>query len=49
MLTEYLMGMAVNILLTTIALCIKDPAKAAQYKKMLCKIRNQINLLYPEE
>lgn len=46
---EYLFGMAVNIVLTTIAMALKDPNKAAQYKKALLKIKMQIELLFPGE
>jgi hypothetical protein len=46
--TEYLVGMAINILLTTIAMALKDPNKREQYRKALTKVRDNINLLYPE-
>lgn len=46
---DYLVSMGINIVLTAIALAIKNPAKAGSLKKALLKIRNQINLLYPED
>jgi hypothetical protein len=39
---EMIIGMAVSIVLST----IKNPAKKAQLKKAMLKIRNQINLAY---
>lgn len=46
---EYLISMAISIILTTIKIALKDPAKAEQYKRALLKIRTQIDILYPEE
>jgi|PlaIllAssembly_1097288.scaffolds.fasta_scaffold00432_21 hypothetical protein len=46
---DYIFGMAVNVVLTTIAGAIKDPLKAAQFKRALLKVRDAINGLYPPD
>lgn len=46
---DFLIGMAVNVVLTTIAMCIKNPTKAKKLKSALLKVRDQINMLYPGE
>ena len=45
---EYLISMAINIILTTIGIALRDPAKAAAYKRALMKVKTQIEMLYPE-
>jgi hypothetical protein len=46
---DYLMSMAVSVILSTIKLALKNPAKAASLKAALLKIRAQIDILYPGE
>lgn len=46
---DFLVSMGINVVLTCIKQAFKDPKKAASLKKALLKIRDQINLLYPEE
>ena len=46
---DYLISMAVSLILSAIKAAFKDPKKAEALKKALLKIRNQINILYPGE
>lgn len=46
---DYLLNMAIAIVLATIKEAFKNPEKAATIKKALLKIRDQINLLYGED
>ena len=47
--TEYLIGMGVNIILTTVGLAIKNKKVKKQYQAALEKVRGQLNFLYPPE
>jgi hypothetical protein len=45
---DFLIGMAVSIILNCIKVATKNPGRAAALKAALLKIRDQINLLYPD-
>ena len=43
---DYLLSMAIALILQAIKESIKNPARKAALKKALLKVRDQINLLY---
>jgi hypothetical protein len=43
---EMLIDMGISFVLSAIKESFKNPAKKAQLKKAMLKVRNQINLLY---
>jgi hypothetical protein len=46
---EYLETMAISIILAALKVAVKNPAKAETLKAAMLKIRNQTDLLWPEE
>ncbi len=46
---DFWVSMGINIVLTAIKQAFKNPEMAEQLKKALLKVRDQINILYPEE
>ena len=43
---DLLLNMGISFVLTAIKESFKNPAKKAELKKAMLKVRNQINLLY---
>ncbi len=46
---DFWVSMGINIVLTAIKQAVKNNKAKASLKKALLKVRDQINLLYPEE
>jgi len=46
---DFFISMGINIVLTAVKQAIKNPELSAKLKKALLKVRDQINILYPEE
>ena len=45
---DFYISMAIAVILTAIKQAVKDPEKAEGLKRALLKVRDQIDLLYPE-
>jgi hypothetical protein len=46
---DFWVSMGVNIVLTAINQAVKNSKKRASLKRALLKVRDQINMLYPED
>lgn len=46
---DFFLSMAISVILTSIQQAVKNPEKAETIKRALIKVRNQIDLLYPNE
>jgi len=45
---DFCISMAISIILTAIKQAVKNPEKAEELKRAFLKVRDQIDLLYPE-
>lgn len=45
---DFYISMAISVVLTAIKQAVKSPEKAEELKRAFLKIRDQIDLLYPE-
>jgi len=45
---DFYISMAISVILTAIKQAVKNPDKAEELKRALLKVRDQIDLLYPE-
>lgn len=45
---DFYISMAISVILTAIKQAVKNPDKAEDLKRGLLKVRDQIDLLYPE-
>lgn len=46
---DFLISMAISVILTTLKEAIKNPEKKAALKRAMLKIRDNINVVYPED
>lgn len=46
---DFILSMAISVILAAIKQAVKNPEKAEELKRAFLKVRDQINILYPDE